>query len=585
MEYLKLLLEYQEIYDKEIMKGAMISAGQSYQDAEKNNLANKIKKALAQKNKLDQLDARQQEILAGTGKNAADVDREDEGLKRKELEKESTATKTGSQQVEGSLNGLLAKWKEKYPSDADLFESAAKIDLQAIQNALTDTQAVLIYFPMNDALNVVSVTKEGIDNEDIPISAKDLTRLIRDRFYYENIELYKHPKIMLKEKEYLDNCNQVLNELYKVLVYPIEHKIAGKNEIIVVPNKYISYVPFSALVKNIGIDGKAEYLVYDKTITYIRLSFFRGIEAASPRPVEQTPDRSEDRGLLTGRTRIIAIGNPFHSVLHLPDLKAAVVEVENVEKTAEEKGFKMDAPLIGKDATETAWKEKVGAAPYDVFYFATHGVTSAEIQYFTHAIREKVGEIKQDMGKVRGGIMRELKSELDKYEQIDEFCSKVFIGKSPLNGFLYMADSPKDEGVLTLTKILKMDEKVFENAKLAVLSACNTAVSYSPTVNPQEGNELAEGIGRELVAAGWVPGVDQVCLVDTFMKRNFRNVVGTLWSVDDNATAAIMGDFFNGLDRSGPAKSLRQAQLAYLAASGVPLHPYYWAAFATFGTY
>jgi CHAT domain-containing protein len=46
-----------------------------------------------------------------------------------------------------------------------------------------------------------------------------------------------------------------------------------------------------------------------------------------------------------------------------------------------------------------------------------------------------------------------------------------------------------------------------------------------------------------------------------------------------------MGDFFNGLDRAGPAKSLRRAQLDYLATSGAPLHPYYWAAFATFGPY
>jgi CHAT domain-containing protein len=88
-------------------------------------------------------------------------------------------------------------------------------------------------------------------------------------------------------------------------------------------------------------------------------------------------------------------------------------------------------------------------------------------------------------------------------------------------------------------------------ADLVTLSACDTGISR---VAP--GGEL-----RGLVRACMLAGA--------------RNVLATLWPVQDEASARLMGDFYRGL-RAGnaPAVSLHAAQRA-AAAGGA--HPWLWA--------
>ena len=58
-----------------------------------------------------------------------------------------------------------------------------------------------------------------------------------------------------------------------------------------------------------------------------------------------------------------------------------------------------------------------------------------------------------------------------------------------------------------------------------------------------------------------------------------RSTLATLWLVDAQSTALLMGDFYkglkNGLDES---QALRKAQLT-LAKNPRYSHPYYWAPF------
>jgi CHAT domain-containing protein/Tfp pilus assembly protein PilF len=98
------------------------------------------------------------------------------------------------------------------------------------------------------------------------------------------------------------------------------------------------------------------------------------------------------------------------------------------------------------------------------------------------------------------------------------------------------ADAPADRGILTAEAIagLNLDEM-----ELAVLSACDT--------------------GRGEVAGG--EGV--FGLQRAFHIAGARNVIASLWQVDDEATAALMGLFYHQLwiEKKTPLEALRQAQL------------------------
>jgi CHAT domain-containing protein len=91
-------------------------------------------------------------------------------------------------------------------------------------------------------------------------------------------------------------------------------------------------------------------------------------------------------------------------------------------------------------------------------------------------------------------------------------------------------------GILTGLQIL---EQPLQQMRLCVLSACET------------------GLGRYTQGEG-VAGLQRA-----FHVAGCRNVVGSLWKVDDAATAALMAQFYHELrvNKKTPLESLRRAQL------------------------
>lgn len=99
-----------------------------------------------------------------------------------------------------------------------------------------------------------------------------------------------------------------------------------------------------------------------------------------------------------------------------------------------------------------------------------------------------------------------------------------------------------DDGILTAEEVVHLD---LRGTELIVLSACETGLGKIGG-----GGEGVFGLQRAFHLAG------------------SRNVIGTLWRVDDAATMSLMTEFYSGLWRRGlsPAAALRRAQLKMLAA-------------------
>ena len=97
-------------------------------------------------------------------------------------------------------------------------------------------------------------------------------------------------------------------------------------------------------------------------------------------------------------------------------------------------------------------------------------------------------------------------------------------------------------------------------AELVVLSACQTAIGKS------------------------IPGEGLMGMARAFLYAGTRQVVASLWPVDEKATMELMTEFYRQLLQNGrpPAEALRRAQQAL--ASTTRWHaPYYWAGFVLEG--
>ena len=117
---------------------------------------------------------------------------------------------------------------------------------------------------------------------------------------------------------------------------------------------------------------------------------------------------------------------------------------------------------------------------------------------------------------------------------------------------------------LPLTALQRYD---FSGLELVTLSACETAVGGA---NGEEGREL-DGLAAVVE------------------RRGAKQVLASLWQVEDRSTARLMRDFYAALARPGssPAEALHAAQDAMRTAPDVPAawrHPYFWAAFVLIGS-
>ncbi|MBY6188031.1 CHAT domain-containing protein [Marinobacter hydrocarbonoclasticus] len=128
----------------------------------------------------------------------------------------------------------------------------------------------------------------------------------------------------------------------------------------------------------------------------------------------------------------------------------------------------------------------------------------------------------------------------------------IFDTAQPAASRLLLAPDARNDGTLTLGEIYSLSL----SANLVVMSACETGLGQIT-----EGEEII-GLTRGFLFAG------------------SNNVMASLWKVNDNATQALMNDFYRGASGQPYSVALQQAQIARLRQQP---HPYYWAAFQLTG--
>ncbi|MBI3427640.1 MAG: CHAT domain-containing protein [Acidobacteria bacterium] len=153
-----------------------------------------------------------------------------------------------------------------------------------------------------------------------------------------------------------------------------------------------------------------------------------------------------------------------------------------------------------------------------------------------------------------------VKAELKRASILHLATHGVIDQHSPANSRLLLtkpAEGDEEDGALRAYEIAQMRLPI---TRLAVLSACQSGVERF-----YRGEGLI-GLSRAFLAAG-VPAV-----------------VASFWPVDSEVTAVLMADFHQQFKTHSASQALRRAQLDLLHHTNSQYrHPYYWAAFSTFG--
>jgi CHAT domain-containing protein len=231
---------------------------------------------------------------------------------------------------------------------------------------------------------------------------------------------------------------------------------------------------------------------------------------------------------LDGKSRVLAVGGVDFG--KAPEGRHEYPPLANAERESHRvlDAFALphDRNLGGARATVAAVLKRLGQV--EVAHFATHGEFREDelnreyqrIDLFHEQMRKRGGWQPSKHGTPRVGLA---------VQNPSAFVGVVLAGGND-------PSKAPDGGILTGLQIL---EQPLQKMRLCVLSACET------------------GLGR------YTQGEGTAALQRSFHVAGCRNVVASLWQVNDAATAALMSQFYHELrtNKRTPLEALRQAQL------------------------
>jgi len=207
---------------------------------------------------------------------------------------------------------------------------------EEVQSLLDADTVLLDYYVGRQGVSVFVLTREKVIARPLLGEPETLFQLIRTFRTDAVEEVYKSGLL-------LPGYLEILTELDRILIHPVEGELSGKRHLVIVPHGVLHYVPFHALILD---DGR--YLIESFTLSYL------------PSASVLSYVRAKNKG---NREALFAVGNPATDLSSLPKAEAEAREVSAL--------FDRKLLLTGREATKPSVKRYAGQ--YDLLLLSTHG--------------------------------------------------------------------------------------------------------------------------------------------------------------------------------------------------------------------
>ncbi|MEQ1558278.1 MAG: CHAT domain-containing protein [Methyloglobulus sp.] len=315
----------------------------------------------------------------------------------------------------------------------------------------------------------------------------------------------------------------LLAEIYSLVLKPLESRFAPDKNLIISPDGDLNRLPFAAM-----ITGEGNYLIEKHKLNYV--SSARDLlhtSSAKPPALELAllaAPAYDEKLQQTGGGNYSAVRARDFSKMFQP-LPGTLNEMQDIPPLVKGKQL----VLQGSEATESALRQLNSPR---ILHLATHGF------FLSDEIARGIGLDNDPALFALSGLDQTVARARAKHSAA-EFSPMVRSGLAFAGANHAKEVSSGDDGILTA---LEASELNLQGTDLVVLSACETGVGLARM------GEGIYGLRRAFVLAG------------------AKNLVMSLWVVEDDITAAQMREFYRHY-ASGelPADALRVAQLQTIA--------------------
>jgi len=240
--------------------------------------------------------------------------------------------------------------------------TASHLSLSEIKRRMPASSLIVQYAVLDQSLHIWVV------------SANDFNSAIKEiRLDNLNARVGQYLKCLSGQSEcQTAEAESQAKELYKILVQPIEFKLDASKEICIVPDKFLNYLPFAALLE--PVSGK--YLIEKYTIIYAPSStvFLARTESAKQRGASSSE-------------QCLSVGNPSFDrerFPSLPELPSTESEAVCVARCYERRRL-----LLAREAKESALRREMPQV--EIIHIASHGIANEQMPELSGVIMANEG--------------------------------------------------------------------------------------------------------------------------------------------------------------------------------------------------
>ncbi len=416
---------------------------------------------------------------------------------------------------------LISDFEKNYKKYYDLKYNPLAVQIKDLQLSLDNDEALLEYFIGESILHIFVLTRHALHVESVPLE-DDLNQLVAD--YYRSIK-------KIEDKTFLG-----LNvKLYALIFAPVQRLLAGKSKLIIIPDSSLYYVPIESLAPEPSVTNKADDTSLQNVDYLIKHYDFVYHYSAGLRHYSQEGSRTQESPAFLGFAPVFGVHNRAGYILTsmTQKIKGSTEISSNLRNTMSD-----TEPLVSQ---LPASEEELQAI---ISLFNEHHKRA--LGYFCQEATEKAFKTLDKTG----------------YNLIHIATHSLEDKGEPKLAGLVFASTPKSQtesqvhdGILYSGEIYNLNL----NAELIVLSSCESGVG-----------KLIKGEGMMALNRG-------------FFYAGIRNIVFSLWKVEDRSTSQLMIAFYRNILNGRPfSKALRQAKLELLK-NPFTAFPKYWSGFILVG--